>query len=465
MNFVTFEFLIFFTLILILNWFLKKWPLAWRLFLLLSGYFFYFVWDFRFLLIVFLVSVFNFISGLAVYKNLFGKRKTMLIISVVFNIFVLGVFKYYDFFRVAAESLLNKIGLPFGFPLLEIILPIGLSFYIFRAISYNADIYLKKIPACFSLLDFLIYISFFPHLLSGPIMRAGNFLIQLKNGGSRKIENLQENITLILIGLFKKLVISSYLVLNITDDVFAVPENHSGYIILLAVFAYSLVIYFDFSGYSDMAIGFAGLMGFKSPVNFNRPYLALNIRDFWRRWHISLSGWIRDYVYIPLGGNRKGEAKKYLNLMTAMVLIGFWHGPAFHFIAWGALQGFVLIFSHRINFSPKKYLSKLFCWFLTFNFISFSWIFFRSKTIKDGFVFIKNIFISGKNIEALKVYVIVFLAVGFLLFLFEKQITFFLAGIQKKLNTFFWIIFVIAALILILKFSPDTVPQFIYFNF
>jgi len=462
-NFFTFEFFVFFTFVLILNWFLKKWSLAWRLFLLIVSYLFYYFWDFNFLLIIFLASFFNYFAGFFIYKNIFNK-KIIFFLAVIGNILVLVLFKYYDFFRVSAEELLDKIGIIVTFPLLDFILPIGLSFYIFRIISYVADVYLKKIPSA-SFLDFLIYVAFFPQLLAGPIMRASDFLVQIKDGGVKKLENLYDNIALILLGLFKKLVISSYLVVNITDDVFAVPENHSSHIILLAVLAYTLVIYFDFSGYSDMAIGFAGLMGFKSPLNFNSPYLALNIKEFWRRWHISLSTWVKDYIYIPLGGNRKGKLRKYFNLFLSMVLIGLWHGAAFHFIFWGAIHGIALVFSHIFNFSPKKAFSKLVLGILTFSFVSFGWIFFRSNTLKDAFVLLKNIFDFGRETEPLKIYIIIVLLIGFFLFLFEKQINRSLVVIQQKMSLVPWLLFVILLFILILKFSPDTVPNFIYFNF
>jgi len=481
MSFLTFEFFIFFVFILTLNWFLKRWPLIWRLFLLLSSYYFYSIWDNNFLLILFAVSLFNFFSGQVIDKNFWGTRKLVFIFSIVANLTFLGFFKYYDFFRVSTETFLNKIGLPPTLPFLKIILPVGLSFYIFRTISYNIDVYLKKIPPTPSILDFFIYVSFFPQLLSGPIARAGDFLTQLKDGGAKKIENLYENFTLIFLGLFKKLVISSYLVANIADDVFAVPENYSSSIILLAVFAYSLVIYFDFSGYTDLAIGFAGLMGFRSPINFNSPYLSLNIQDFWRRWHITLSNWIRDYVYIPLGGNRKGLIRKYFNLMVSMILVGLWHGAATHFIIWGALHGTALVGWHyyqdrkKADILPenipkqirkiKEIINKFFLWLITFSFVSFSWIFFRSETTENAFRFIKAIFISQKNIEAFPIYVLYMVIIGFLFFLFEKRIIRTLSVFQEKLPLFLWFIFAVLMVILVFKLSPDTIPTFIYFGF
>jgi D-alanyl-lipoteichoic acid acyltransferase DltB (MBOAT superfamily) len=474
MLFPTFGFLTFFTFVLILNWYLKRWPLIWRLFLLVSSYFFYSVWDLRFLLILFVVSLVNFLTGLLIYLNIFKSKKLVLILSIIVNILVLIVFKYYDFFRISLETLLEKLGFSFTFPLLNIILPIGLSFYIFRIISYNIDVYRENTKPTFSTLDFLIYVAFFPQLLAGPIARASDFLSQLKGSGAKNIENLYENITLIILGLLKKLVISSYLVLNLTDNVFAVPENHSPLIILLAIFAYTLVIYFDFSGYSDMAIGFAGLMGFKSPINFDSPYLAQNLIDFWRRWHISFSSWLRDYIYIPLGGNREGNNRKYFNLMVVMVTAGLWHGAALHFIFWGFLYGIGLVATHflrdRRGLNPNSEKSvgkidKFFSWFLTFNFISFLWIFFRSESIGSAFKLIKSLFNFSFSVEPFPVYILIFMTFGFLLFFFEKRIIDFFSRFQKKLPLATWLFFIILIIIFIFKLSPDTVPSFIYFSF
>lgn len=479
MIFPTFEFFTFFAFILILNWFLKRWPLSWRLFLLFSSYFFYSVWDIRFLLILVAVSFFNFFSAQIIYNSIL-RKKILLSLAVIFNLSVLLIFKYYDFFRLSTELFFENIGFPFHLPLLQIILPLGLSFYIFRVISYNADIYLKKIKPCFSVLDFFIYVSFFPQLFSGPIMRAGDFLSQLKNGGAKRINNLYEYLTLFLVGLFKKLLISSYLVLSITDDVFAVPENHSFLMIILAVFAYSLVIYFDFSGYSDMAIGLAGLMGFRSPLNFDTPYLSLNLRDFWRRWHITLSNWIRDYVYIPLGGNRKGNIRKYFNLLIAMILIGLWHGAATHFIIWGGIHGIGLTVNHyyqdyknkkRAVFSgfgkpPKNNSFKNFlCWLTTFSFVSFSWIFFRSESTADAFNLIKSMFNFEKTIEPFKLYIIFIVIIGFIFFLLEEKIVRTLVNFQYKLPLVSWFVFVVLFIMLLFKLSPDIIPPFIYFSF
>ncbi len=490
MFFPTFEFFAFFTIVLTLNWLLKKWPLLWRLFLLLSSYFFYYLWDIRFLIILIIISFLNFFGGWFIYKTK-GVQKAIFLLIIVLNLSFLAFFKYYDFFRVSFESLFEKVNLSFSLPFLEIILPIGISFYIFRIISYIIDIYLKRITPSLSIIDFFIYVAFFPYILCGPITRFKDFVIQLNNGGAKKIENLYYYVTLIFLGLFKKIVISSYLVIGITDDILTVPENYSSFLILLAVFSYSLVIYFDFSGYSDMAIGFAGLLGFKSPINFDTPYLSLNIQDFWRKWHITLSNWIRDYVYIPLGGNHKGSLRKYLNLMIAMMLAGLWHGPRINFLIWGIINGLALIVFHfyqdfKNRFFPKDkekfnfillikknklkekikiLIKKLFCWFITFSFISFSWIFFRSETSKDALEIIKYILGSEKSIELFRIYLLLLVAVGFLLFLFEKKIIENAVKIQEKTPLFIWIFLMVGGMILIFKLGPDTLPPFIYFGF
>ena len=473
MLFPTFTFFAFFIVILILNWSLKQKPLLWRIFLLVSSYFFYATWNVRFLLIIFIISLFNFYSAFWIGKTSEERRKKIfLAISIVINVLILGFFKYYDFFRQSAEILLNKLGLSGDPILLNIILPVGLSFYILRAISYNIDVFRRKITSESSLLNFSIYISFFPQLLAGPIMRAGEFLPQLKNGGSKIIENINENFALILGGLFKKIVIVSYLTVNIVDDVFAVPQNHSQLAVLLAIYAYAIVIYCDFSGYSDIAIGTAGLMGFKSPINFNAPYLAVDFRDFWRRWHITFSKWLRDYVYIPLGGNRKGRLRIYFNLLITMFVSGLWHGAGITFIFWGILHGFGLIAGHirerylqglRSKFSGS--LEKIFSWFITFNLVCFFWIFFRAESMQNTFDVIKQLFNWQASIEPVAVYTIYFIVFSLLLFAFGERIKRLFINLQEKLPLPLQVLLVAFFVIVLVKLGPDIIPPFIYFKF
>ncbi|MFA5012941.1 MAG: MBOAT family O-acyltransferase [Candidatus Paceibacterota bacterium] len=476
MVFPTIEFFYFFAFVLIFNWLLKPLPVLWKFFLLFSSYFFYSLWDPRFLTVLIGVSVFNYFSALIIEKARKFK-KLYFVVSVIINLLCLSIFKYYEFFRVGAESFLDKLGIFYTLPLLDILLPLGLSFYLFRAISYIADVYLKKMPASRSLLDFSLYVSFFPQLFSGPIARAIDFIPQLKDGGAKKIENFSENMTLIAIGLFKKIVISSYLIIAITDNVFAVPENHSALVVWLALLSYYLVIYFDFSGYSDMAIGFAGLLGFRSPANFNMPYLATSIKDFWRRWHITLSSWIKDYVYIPLGGNRRGLLVKYFNLMVIMLLIGLWHGASINYVIWGGIQGVGLtafniksdiekkIWPNKKPHKIRDALGKIAGWVFTFVFVLFSWIFFKSTAIDVAFKFIRSLFDFNRPGEQFELFIILFIVVGFLLVFFEKRIINTMIRIKNFLPWPLLTIFIVSLLLLIFKLSQDVMPPFIYFDF
>jgi len=472
MLFPTFSFFAFFSIVLILNWFLKRKPFLWRIFLLLVSYFFYATWDLRFLVLIFIVSLSNYFSAFFIDSsaNKIGKR-IWLTLAVGIDILILAFFKYFNFFQEEANILLNKIGFSHNLLFLHVILPIGLSFYILRAISYNIDVFHKKTPLEKSFLDLAIYISFFPQLLSGPILRAQDFLVQLKDGGAKTIENLEENFTLILIGLFKKIVIASYLTVNIVDDVFAVPQNHSQLAVLLAVYAFAIVIYCDFSGYSDMAVGLAGLMGFKSPVNFASPYLAVDFQDFWRRWHITLSNWFRDYVYIPLGGNRKGRARIYLNLMITMFISGLWHGNGIQFIVWGLFHGLGLAFSRikaEVIAQGKNQfarLEKILSWFITLNAVCFLWIFFRAQSLQNAFDIIKQLFNWQSVSESINVYVVGLIFLSFLGFIFGQKIKELLVSIQKRLPLVLQAVFLAIVVILIVKLGPDIVPPFIYFKF
>ncbi|PIZ76962.1 MAG: MBOAT family protein [Parcubacteria group bacterium CG_4_10_14_0_2_um_filter_7_35_8] len=468
MLFPTFSFFVFFSIVLILNWFLKRKPFLWRIFLLAISYLFYATWDIRFLALIFLVSIFNYLGTFFIDWTINKSyRKFWLTLIIGVDVLVLVFFKYFNFFRESADILLNKIGFSSNALLLHIILPIGLSFYILRAISYSVDVFNKKISLEKSFLDLAIYISFFPQLLSGPILRAKDFFIQLKDGGAKTIENLEENFTLILIGLFKKIVIASYLTVNIVDDVFTVPQNHSQLVVLLAIYAFAIVIYCDFSGYSDMAIGIAGLMGFKSPNNFASPYLAVDFQDFWRRWHITLSNWLRDYIYIPLGGNRKGEARTYLNLMATMFISGLWHGTGIQFVVWSIFHGLALIISRfkAEIMNQGVTLEKILSWFITLNAVCFLWIFFRAQNLQNAFDIIKQLFNWQSLREPINVYIIILIFLSFLLFIFEQEIKEILISIQKRLSLFSMIIFLTIIVILIIKLGPNIVPPFIYFKF
>lgn len=472
MQFPTFSFFVFFLIVLVFNWLLKSKPLLWRAFLLLASYFFYAVWDPRLLILIFVVSIFNYASALIIDRaSGEGRRKFWLIFTVGADVLVLVFFKYFNFFRESADVLFNTVGFSSNFLLLHIILPVGLSFYILRAISYNVDVFHKKIPPTKSFLDLAIYISFFPQLLSGPILRAGDFFSQLKDGGQKTLENREENFFLILTGLFKKIVIVSYLTINIVDDVFAVPQNHSQLAILLAIYAFAIVIYCDFSGYSDMATGIAGLMGFKTPVNFASPYLSLNFQDFWRRWHITLSNWLRDYVYIPLGGSKKGKVRTYINIMVTMLISGLWHGSGMQFIVWGLLHGLGLSISRLRTTGTEEratifgYMRKFISWFITFNAICFLWIFFRAQNMQNAFDIMRQLFNWQGASEPINIYIIGLIFLSFMGFIFGQRIRRFYIYVQEKSPLFLQAIFLAIIVIFIIRLGPDIVPPFIYYKF
>ena len=478
MQFFSFDFFIFFLAVFFLNWFLKRWPLFWRLFLLFASYLFYSFWDINFVFVLLVITVFNFVSGEIIWRS---DKKWILWLTILIDILFLGIYKYYDFFRVSAENFLGFFGIHANLFFFSVIFPVGLSFYILRAISYNVDIFRRDIRPSYSFLDFSLYMAFFPQLLSGPISRPKFFLDQLENGGAKKIIDFHGYCAQILSGLFKKLVVSSYLSVEIVDKVFSVPQNYNSFMAIVAVYAYALVIYCDFSGYSDMATGIAGLLGFESPLNFNHPYRAQNIQDFWRKWHISLSSWFRDYLYIPLGGMKVSNWRLYFNIMVVMIVSGLWHGASFTFLFWGFLHGIASIIyrarqikiesiakielvNRKVIAKSRKIFARVGSWLLTFNFICFAWIFFKAESVSIGLDLVRKIleFDFSGTLEWKWVY-FVFLCILF--FFIGSGIRDKFLFIQKKLP-FFWQILIGAGLfILIIILAPDVVPPFIYFGF
>lgn len=357
-------------------------------------------------------------------------KRLFLIISLMVNLGMLAYFKYAVFFTDAVNELFN-LSLPVtdwlsvmsnrhlgtSFDISVIMLPVGISFFTFQTISYTMDIYRGKIKPVRNLADFGFYVSFFPQLVAGPIVRASEFVPQLYMKFSLSAREWGHALFLILNGLVKKIVVSDYIAVNMIDPIFSAPGSFSGLENILAVYGYGLQIYCDFSGYTDIAIGVALMLGYRLPVNFNSPYKALSLVDFWRRWHISLSRWLRDYLYIPMGGNRKGRVRTWLNIMITMVLGGLWHGAAWRFLAWGAVHGAGMVvergvtslrsrFDSRIKSSIKssgreeregrfgKRMAKLAALLLTFNFVSFSWIFFRASGMEDVRIMLLRIFNS-----------------------------------------------------------------------
>ncbi|KAA0233457.1 MAG: hypothetical protein JJLCMIEE_02171 [Acidimicrobiales bacterium] len=339
MLFPTLTFAIFFLIVLAVSWRLNSRPRAWKLFMLAASYVFYGWWDWRFIFLLAATTVVNEVAAIGVFKaSTDGRKKAWIALGVGFDLLILGFFKYYGFFISSAVNFLDAIGLPSNLPLLEVILPIGISFFTFQAISYVVDVYRKQVSPA-PLLDIAVYLAFFPHLAAGPIVRASEFLPQLRKFRSPDKVDATRAIMLIGRGLFKKVVVATYLGVNLVDPVFGNPSDFTAIVVVMAVFAYAVQIYADFSGYTDIAIGCALLVGIKFPDNFNRPYTAVSIQDFWRRWHMTLSRWLRDYLYIPLGGNQRGRLAEYRNLFLTMLLGGLWHGASWTFVIWGMYHG------------------------------------------------------------------------------------------------------------------------------
>lgn len=387
MLFVEFRFFIFFAVVFALVWIFKS-NTARKTVLTLASFVFYAAWDVRFLaLILFVIGASYFVAPrVAPTSNDAGTRKRYLTLGIASVLAVLAIFKYFNFFTETFADLATTVGLPFNAVTLSIVLPVGISFYTFQAISYLVDSYRGDAKPQKSLRDVAFYIAFFPQLVAGPIVRASHFLPQIETTRHWSDVNVQACLTLFLIGFIKKACVSDNIAPYV-DMIFNTPETFTAPTVVAGVLLYGVQIYCDFSGYTDMAIACAGLLGYQFTKNFNAPYLATNIQDFWRRWHISLSTWLRDYLYIPLGGSHNGTTRMYLSLMATMLLGGLWHGASINFVVWGALHGLALVFYRAFWNSPARTLypsgaaGKALGTFATFYYVNLLWIFFRSETL------------------------------------------------------------------------------------
>jgi alginate O-acetyltransferase complex protein AlgI len=397
-SFPTIEFAAFFVVVFVLSWALMPHPRAWRPFILAASYFFYGWIDWRWVLLLIASSVVNTVAAQVIARSPSDTaRKRALTAAVVFDLGLLAVFKYLSFFVSETDSALDSIGLGSSIPLVQIVLPIGISFFTFQAISYVVDVYRGETRAA-SLVDVAILQAFFPHLVAGPIVRANELLPQLRTPRDPRTVLAGPAIFMIAGGLLKKTVIADELARRGVDPVYNDPAAHSGAEITLAFYAFAAQIYCDFSGYTDMAIGLALLLGYQLPQNFNRPYLALSLQDFWRRWHMTLSRWLRDYLYIPLGGNRKGRLKTYRNVMITMLLGGLWHGASWTFMLWGGIHG--------AGLSAERWLRERHggvripawvAWLVTFNVVCVAWVFFRAPDLATAFDVLGGLGLSGPS--------------------------------------------------------------------
>lgn len=397
-----------------------------------------------------------------------GAKLCMMWFSITLSLLILGYFKYANFFLWNWNAMVEG-----NFQPLDIILPVGISFYTFQSISYVVDVYKGKIAPTRTWLEYLFFLSFFPALVAGPIVRADYFLPQLEKNEDAKLSDIYGGFWLIIVGIVKKALIADY-ISQYNDLIFNDPSLYSGVQTLMGVLGYTMQIYCDFSGYSDMAIGLALIMGFKLGINFNSPYQSRNLTEFWRRWHISLSSWLRDYVYIPLGGNRKGTIRTYVNNFLTMLIGGLWHGAAWKFVFWGGMHG-VGLAVHKackpiLSKIPDNFVTIFFSWLITFVYVSLLWVFFRAASFEDSVLIIGNIFRDfdwaqfPQFFEARKVWCIMMIALGVFHFIPQKWADFCMNVFIKspwllKLLVFLFVVQ------LVIEFMSEEVAPFIYFQF
>ncbi len=389
MLFPTVQFAIFFTIVLAISWALMSRPSLWKPFIIVASYIFYASASWRFCFLLAGVTAGNQLAAVLLHRTDDERRRRLIVgVAVALDLGVLGIFKYYSFFIQQFADVLGHVGLSPPLPLITIALPVGISFFTFQAISYVVDVKRRLVEPA-SWIDCTVYLSFFPHLVAGPIVRAREFLPQLASPRDPNRVAVGSGLALIALGVVEKVVIADYLARAVVDPVFAVPQAYTGPNLLIAAYAYTAQIYCDFSGYTNIAIGLALLLGYVFPQNFRSPYRATGFRDFWRRWHMTLSRFLRDFLYIPLGGNRGGRLATYRNLMITMVLGGLWHGAAWTFVLWGAFQGAGLVTEHALGgrIRAPAWLK----WFVTFHLIVFGWILFRSETIHLAGVFLSRL--------------------------------------------------------------------------
>ena len=393
MLFPTVDFAIFFVVVFLGHWLLNHLAQPWNLFMIGASYVFYAWWDPRFVLLLVGISVMAQLGAIAVDRTRSPRSRLVVnAAAVVLLLLPLAFFKYYGFFAVNVTNTLAALGTGSSVPLIQVVLPVGISFFTFMAIAYVVDVYRGDVEVA-GWADTFLYLSFFPHLVAGPIVRPGELIPQLQERRDERHVDVAGAAWLILGGLFKKVVISSYLASEIVDPVFGDPFTRSAPDALFGIVGYAIVIYADFSGYADIAIGVAKLLGFRFPRNFDRPYTARSIQEFWRRWHMTLSRWLRDYLYIPLGGNRRGERRTLINVFATMVLGGLWHGAAWTFVFWGAFHGCLLAANQwrrqrageEAEEQPDRWPDHLRKCAATFALVCVGWVFFRSDSLETAF--------------------------------------------------------------------------------
>ena len=482
MLFNSFEFIVFFAVVFLMHWFVfKKSYYSQNILILVSSYFFYGWWDFRFLSLIFLSTLTDYTIGICLGKTIKDKiRKRLLFCSLLFNLGLLGVFKYYNFFIDSFVEGFSFFNVQISLSTINIILPVGISFYTFQTLSYTIDVYRKKLSPLSDFISFATFVAFFPQLVAGPIERATNLIPQLLN--KRKFNYLQsvQGIRLIIYGMFKKVVIADSLAFMV-DRIFEDYTQFDGGVLWLGAIYFAIQIYCDFSGYSDIAIGTAKLFGIELMSNFKFPYFSRNIGEFWRRWHISLSSWFQAYIYVPLGGSRQGKYKTIINVFIVFLISGFWHGANWTFILWGILHAVIFIpllvlgqntkYKNTILAEHSKLpsLKEFFSVLSVFSIVTFCWIFFRSESITDAFGFIGRIFTDFSYLSyshpmgyRMIDYYILILFFVFYEFLIRKDER---SPFNFKSKVLRFIIYAVIIFCMLLFYDDNIDRSFIYFQF
>lgn len=468
MLFNSLEFLLFYVIVTIV-YFLLRPKFRWIM-LLFASYSFYMHWRYEYIVLIIFSTIIDYFCGLRMSSlNRKSERLPYLLLSCSSNIGLLFIFKYLDFFTLSINDLFGV-----SLPLANLILPMGISFYTFQTLSYSIDLYKGKLKAEPHLGKFALYVSFFPQLVAGPIERAGRLIPQLKkNDNKLTYDNFISGSTQMFFGFFKKVVIADNISLYV-ESIYGAYELHTGFTLLFATYLFAIQIYCDFSGYSDIAIGCAKILGYDLIENFKQPYFAKSVTEFWRRWHISLSTWLRDYLYIPLGGNRKKTLFTYRNLMLTMLIGGLWHGAAWNFVIWGFLNGLYLSIEKKINYhdfiEKQSKLVKCSSSIITFHLICLTWVFFRAETFKQAIVIIDRIFtieyFFNLRIIDTSIFATIVLSTCILLcleiFVVKNQD---IKNVSLRLNTYVLMLLKVSLFFLILLLGISDGSQFIYFQF
>lgn len=489
MLFNSLDFAIFFPVVFVFYWIVAKNKTARNVFLLAASYFFYGWWDWRFLFLIVISSLVDYVVGHQLSQtSIYKRRKLLLGLSLLVNLGFLCYFKYTNFFIETFVDSFRLFGKNIEVSTLNIILPVGISFYTFQTLSYTIDVYRNQLKPTKDILSFFAFVAFFPQLVAGPIERASHLLPQFYKTYRFNYELVKSGLLLMAFGLFKKMVIADRVAI-LVNQVYNNPSEYHGYETILATVFFAFQIYCDFSGYSDIAIGIGRTMGFDLMKNFDSPYFSKSITEFWRRWHISLSTWFRDYVYIPLGGNRKGEARTYFNLFAVFLISGLWHGAAMTFLIWGAIHGLIIMLEkalfpfrtytyNTLSVNRNSFSNKLIFAGFTFFIVCISWVFFRANSLKDAFHIISNSLVDNYEglyygglfklgLDKVEFYVAILAIAVLLMFdLFHKKKAA-IKWLSSQNMVFRYFVYVcIVFVILIFGVYGDMAPtEFIYFQF